>query len=209
MKKSILMFVIAIFSISTMAQGDKYVKAMEANLAKFDTVKTTAGFIDLSNAFQRIGDAEKTQWLPYYYAALSLSTMGWTDNGIDKDANAEKIKALCAKAEAIDYNAEICAVVNMAATQQMLVDPQNRWGTNGAEATAAMQKGLKLDPDNPRLHFLQASAVYNTPEQFGGGKDKARPMLEKTLELLNAEQVKPLYPHWGKKQVEAMLATYK
>jgi len=182
---------------------------MEANLAKFDTVKTTAGFIDLSNAFQRIGDAEKTQWLPYYYAALSLSTMGWTDNGIDKDANAEKIKALCAKAEAIDYNAEICAVVNMAATQQMLVDPQNRWGTNGAEATAAMQKGLKLDPDNPRLHFLQASAVYNTPEQFGGGKDKARPMLEKTLELLNAEQVKPLYPHWGKKQVEAMLATYK
>ncbi|MBS1751824.1 MAG: hypothetical protein JST63_18135 [Bacteroidetes bacterium] len=209
MKKSILMFVIAIFSISTMAQSDKYVKAMEANLAKFDTVKTTAGFIDLSNAFQRIGDAEKTQWLPYYYAALSLSTMGWTDNGIDKDANAEKIKALCAKAEAIDYNAEICAVVNMAATQQMLVDPQNRWGTNGAEATAAMQKGLKLDPDNPRLHFLQASAVYNTPEQFGGGKDKARPMLEKTLELLNAEQVKPLYPHWGKKQVEAMLATYK
>lgn len=203
------MFVIAIFSISTMAQSDKYVKAMEANLAKFDTVKTTAGFIDLSNAFQRIGDAEKTQWLPYYYAALSLSTMGWTDNGIDKDANAEKIKALCAKAEAIDYNAEICAVVNMAATQQMLVDPQNRWGTNGAEATAAMQKGLKLDPDNPRLHFLQASAVYNTPEQFGGGKDKARPMLEKTLELLNAEQVKPLYPHWGKKQVEAMLATYK
>lgn len=192
-----------------MAQSDKYVKAMEANLAKFDTVKTTAGFIDLSNAFQRIGDAEKTQWLPYYYAALSLSTMGWTDNGIDKDANAEKIKALCAKAEAIDYNAEICAVVNMAATQQMLVDPQNRWGTNGAEATAAMQKGLKLDPDNPRLHFLQASAVYNTPEQFGGGKDKARPMLEKTLELLNAEQVKPLYPHWGKKQVEAMLATYK
>lgn len=209
MKKSILMFAATILSISAMAQSDKYVKAMEANLAKFDTVKTTAGYIELSNAFQRIGDAEKTQWLPYYYAALSLSTIGWTDNGVDKDANAAKIKALCAKAEAIHDNAEICAVSYMASTQQMLVDPQTRWSTYGTEANAAMQKGLQLDPNNPRLHYLQASGVYNTPEQFGGGKDKAKPMLEKTLELLKAEQVKPLYPHWGKEQVEAMLATYK
>lgn len=210
MKKILLLLVAGLFTtMATMGQNEKYVKAMESNLARFDTTKTTAGLIDLSNAFVRIGDAEKTQWLPYYYAALALSHAGWTDQSIDKDANAEKIKALCAKAEAIDNNAEICAVVNMAATQQMLVDPQNRWGTNGAEATAAMQKGLKLDPDNPRLHFLQASAVYNTPEQFGGGKDKAKPMLEKTLELLNAEKPKPLYPHWGKKQVEDMLASYK
>lgn len=196
-------------AISAMAQSDKYVKAMEANLAKLDTVKTTAGYIELSNAFQRIGDAEKTQWLPYYYAALSLSIIGWEDNGINKDVNAASILDLCAKAEVIEDNAEICAVRNMAATQQMLVDPQNRWSTYGAEANAAMQKGLQLDPNNPRLHYLQASGVYNTPEQFGGGKDKAKPMLEKTLELLNAEQVKPLYPHWGKDQVKAMLATYK
>lgn len=193
----------------TMAQNEKYTKAMEAKLAQFDSVKTTAGFIDLSNAFQRIGDAEKTQWLPYYYAALALSTPGWTDNSIDKDANAEKIKALCAKAEAIENNAEICAVRNMAATQQMLVDPQTRWNTNGAEAAAAMQKGLQLDPDNPRLHFLQASGVFNTPEQYGGGKEKAKPLLEKALALFNAEKPKPLYPKWGKQQVEGMLASYK
>lgn len=209
MKKISLMLVAALITFAATAQNEKFVKAMQTNLARFDTTKTTAGLIDLSNSFVRIGDAEKTQWLPYYYAALALSHAGWTDQSLDKDANAEKIKALCAKAEAIDDNAEICAVRNMAATQQMLVDPQNRWGTYGAEATAAMQKGLKLDPNNPRLHFLQASAIFNTPEQFGGGKDKAKPMLEKTLELLNAEQPKPMYPHWGKKQVEDMLAAYK
>src|SRR6218665_409292 len=123
MKKIFLMlFSFAVVNL-TMAQNEKYTKAMEAKLAQFDSVKTTAGYIDLSNAFQRIGDAEKTQWLPYYYAAIALSTVGWTDNNIEKDANAEKIKALCAKAEAIENNAEICAVRNMAATQQMLVDP--------------------------------------------------------------------------------------
>jgi len=202
----ILSFTIAGF---TMAQSEKYTKAMEANLARFDTVKTTAGFIDLSNAFQRIGDAEKTQWLPYYYSALALSTVGWMDNTVDKDANAAKMKTLCDKAAAIDDNAEIYAVRNMAATQQMLVDPQTRWSTNGAEANTAMQTGLKLDPNNPRLHFLQASGVFNTPEQYGGGKEKAKPMLEKTLSLFNAENPKPLYPKWGKKQVEDMLAQYK
>ena len=195
--------------LSATAQNEKYVKAMQANLAKFDTVKTTTGFIELSNAFARIGDAEKNQWLPYYYAALSLSTAGWIDQLLDKDANAEKIKAFCAKAEALDDNAEICAVRNMAATQQMLVDPQSRWQTYGAESAAAMKKGLNLEPNNPRLLYLQASGVYNTPEQFGGGKDKAKPILEKALEQFNAEKPKPLYPDWGKKQVEEMLASYK
>lgn len=203
------MLAACVIILSATAQNDKYVKAMESNLAKFDTVKTTAGLIDLSNAFARIGDAEKTQWLPYYYAALSLSNAGWADQKLDKDANAEKIKALCVKAEAIEKNAEIYAVRDMAATQQMLVDPQTRWQTYGAEAADALQKGLQLDSNNPRLHFLQASGVYNTPEQFGGGKDKAKPMLEKTLELFNAEKAKPLYPTWGKKRVEEMLASYK
>ncbi|MFT3748158.1 MAG: hypothetical protein QM768_07565 [Agriterribacter sp.] len=209
MKKILSLLTACVIIFSASAQSEKYVKAMETNLAKFDTVKTTSGLIDLSNAFARIGDAEKNQWLPYYYAALALSTAGWADQSLDKDANAEKIKAFCAKAEAINDNAEICAVRNMAATQQMLVDPQTRWQTYGPEASAAMEKGLKLEPDNPRLHFLQASGVFNTPEQFGGGKDKAKPMLEKTLELFNAENPKPLYPRWGKKQVEEMLASYK
>lgn len=209
MKKIISMLTGFLLVITVMAQNEKYVKAMQVNLAKFDTVKTTAGLIDLSNAFVRIGDAEKTQWLPYYYAALALSNAGWADQKLDKDANAEKIKALCAKAEAIDDNAEICAVRNMAATQQMLVDPQSRWQTYGAESGAAMEKGLKLDANNPRLLFLQASGVYNTPEQFGGGKDRAKPILEKALALFNAEKPKPLYPGWGKKQVEDLLATYK
>lgn len=209
MKKIFLMlFSVAVANL-TMAQNEKYTKAMEAKLAQFDSVKTTAGFIDISNAFQRIGDAEKTQWLPYYYAALALSNIGWMDNTVDKDANAEKIKALCAKAEAIESNAEILSVKYMAATQQMLVDPQTRWSTNGAEASAALQKGLQLDPNNPRLHFLQASGVFNTPEQYGGGKEKAKPMLEKALALFNAEKPKPLYPKWGKQQVEGMLAQYK
>ena len=93
MKKMILMLVAAILSGIAMAQSGKYAKAMEEKLAQLEAANTTSALIDVSNAFQRIGDAEKTQWLPYYYAALALSHIGWTDQTIDKDANAEKIAA--------------------------------------------------------------------------------------------------------------------
>ena len=94
----------------------------------------------------------------------------------------------------------------MAATQQMVVDPQTRWQTYGAEAGAALQKGMELNPDNPRLYYLQGMSLFNRPAQFGGGKDKAKPVFEKAVALFKAEQPKPLYPHWGQKQAEDMLA---
>ncbi len=205
MKKYFLAFAL-LCSISTYAQTDKFTGAMQKTLTLLDSAKTTSDFQNASAAFERIGDAEKTQWLPYYYAGLALTTSGWMDQNVDKDANAEKVKALCAKAEAVENNAEICTLRNMAATQQMLVDPQGRWMSYGQEAAAALQKGMQVDPNNPRLYYLQGMSLFNTPEQFGGGKDKAKPVFEKALSLLKSEKPKPLYPHWGQQQTEQMIA---
>jgi hypothetical protein len=49
---------------------------MQKNISLLDAAKTT-GFQTAANAFERIGDAEKTQWL-YYYAGLSWpGRVGW------------------------------------------------------------------------------------------------------------------------------------
>jgi hypothetical protein len=208
--KTIIVAIALLVTVSVNAQSDKYVDAMKKNLSMFDSAKTSQDFQNLSAAFERIGDAEKTQWLPYYYAGLALSTMGWTDQSVDKDANAEKIKSFCDKAEALTTdsadNSEIAALRNMAATQQMVVDPQTRWQTYGVEAGQALQKGMQENPNNPRLYYLQGQSLFNTPEQFGGGKDKAKPVFEKSVELFKAEQPKPLYPRWGQQQAVDMLA---
>lgn len=204
--KKIIAAIAVLATISVNAQSEKYAQAMKTNLAKFDSVKTTADYQALAANFERIGDAEKTQWLPYYYAGLALSTAGWMDQNMDKDANAEKIKSVCAKAEAIEKNAEIYTIRNMAATQQMMVDPQSRWMSYGQEASDFLQKGMKIDPNNPRLYYLQAMSIFGTPEQFGGGKAKAKPVFEKAVALFKAEAPKPMYPHWGQKEAEAKLA---
>jgi len=204
--KKLITIIALVASISGFAQSERYVAAMKKNLALFDSSKTTADYQALSAAFERIGDAEKTQWLPYYYAGLALATAGWADQNLNKDDNATKIKALCDKADAIAKSSEVFEIRNMAATQQMMVDPQSRYMTYGAEAGKALTQGMEIDPKNPRLYYLQGMSVFNTPEAFGGGKAKAKPVFEKSVALFKSEEVKPLYPKWGQKQAEDMLA---
>jgi hypothetical protein len=199
-----LLLVCGVLSLD--AQSDKYVAAMQKNLGLFDSEKNTQDLQSLSNTFERIGDAEKTQWLPYYYAALSLTTAGWIDANLDKDANAARVNALCDKAEAIEKNAEIYILRNMSATQAMMIDPQTRWQTYGKQASDALQSGMQMDPSNPRLYYLQGMSLFNTPVAYGGGKDKAKPSFEKAIALYKTFQVKPLYPNWGEKESIAMLA---
>ena len=63
-----LLFALVLFAATTVqAQSDKYADAMKKNLEMFDADSTSAHWENLAAAFQRIGDAEKTQWLPYYW----------------------------------------------------------------------------------------------------------------------------------------------
>jgi tetratricopeptide (TPR) repeat protein len=208
--KTIIAAIALLATVSVNGQSDKYADAMKKNLALFDSVKTTQDYQNLAAAFERIGDAEKTQWFPYYYSGLALSTMGWMDQNLDKDANSEKIKSLCDKADALTTDnsdkSEINTLRNMAATQQMMVDPQSRWQSYGQEAGSALQKAMEENSNNPRVYYLQGMSLFNTPEQFGGGKDKAKPVFEKAVSLYKTEQPKDFNPRWGKQQAEDMLA---
>jgi hypothetical protein len=197
-------------SLQGFAQSDKYAPAMEKTLALFGTAKTNDDYQGMAAAFTRIGDAEKTQWLPYYYAGLALSTNGWIDKTVDKDANSTRINELCDKADANATlpadKAEILALRNMSATQQMLVDPPSRYMTYGVEAHKDLEKGMQLDPNNPRLYYLQGMSLFNTPPAFGGGKDKAKVLFQKSLDLYKTATVKPMYPGWGENETKQKLA---
>jgi hypothetical protein len=205
-----LVLIFTLLSTTGYAQSDKYMDIMMKNLARFDSVKTTEQYQALAATFERIGDAEKTEWLPYYYSSLALLTPGWTDTKIDKDANATKIKSLLDKAEPLTKEnsdkAEILSIRNMTSTQQMLVDPQNRWMIYGQEGAGYLKQAKELDPENPRLAYLEGASLFGTPEQFGGGKAKAKPVLEKAVSLFKSEKAKPLHPQWGQKIAEDMLA---
>lgn len=205
--KQIFSLAICLVSVATgFSQSDKYQQAMETNVATLDTVHTTEEWDNIANTFQRIADAEKTQWLPYYYASLSQVMSGYMlNNGqasmnADKtDPKADKAEELINKAEAMSKdNSEIYVVKKMIATLRMMADPQNRYQTYGPAAAEALAKAKELNPDNPRVYMLEGQDKFYTPEQFGGSKTEAKALFEEAMKKF--DQFKPqssIYPRWG------------
>lgn len=207
MKKLLILIVAACSLQFASAQSDAYVEKMKETLKWMDSAKSVQDLQEVSAQFERIGDMEKTQWLPFYYAALAQVNIGWMDQKADKDKLAAKTKDIIAKAEAIEKNSELYVLLNMVATQQMLVDPQSRFMTYGMEAGKALETAKQLDPNNPRIYYLEGMSLFGTPAAYGGGKDKAKPVFEKSVELFKSYQPKSeLHPKWGQKVAEGMLA---
>ncbi|GAB4370981.1 MAG: tetratricopeptide repeat protein [Calditrichia bacterium] len=76
----------------------------------------------------------------------------------------------------------------------------------GPRSNAAMQKALKLEPTNPRVHLLAGINAKFTPKMFGGGREKARKHLRDAGDLFTRYQPKSLlYPDWGHRDVYAWL----
>ena len=170
-----VLVIISMFFAGMVAAQSKYEGAMAKGLEQFKAAKTIEDFNAASAFFERVGDAEKDKWLPYYYAAYSNHLTGWINPKADKDKVAEKSKDLISKAEVIEKNnSEIYCLRQMVAIQQMTVDPMTRWQTYGAESRAALENAIKADPNNPRIYYLNGQTLMNTPEAFGGGKAVAK-----------------------------------
>ena len=202
--------VIASLLMATVVNAQsKFEDAMTKGLGQFKDAKTASDLTDVSSYFERVGDAEKTQWLPYYYAALSLYRSAWVDKSADKDKVAEKCKDFITKAQANENNADLYCLVQQVAILQMMVDPMSRWQTYGAQAKDALADATKADPTNPRIYYLQGMTTFNTPEAYGGGKALAKPMFQKSVDLFKTYVPKPFYPDWGKEDAEKMLEQCK
>lgn len=185
-----------------------YEKAMTEKTTKLDQIKTADGFTALSNDFLRIGEKEKSQWLPYYYAAFAQIQKGrlmmQQNNLSELDAvAAEAQKPLDKAMELNPENAENFILTKMIHSLKMMVDPMTRYMTEGTLAAQALAKAEKLDPENPRITLLKAEDTYFTPEQFGGSKEKGLDLFKKALSQYETYQPKSaLDPNWGKDEAQ-------
>ena len=221
MKKTIfILSALLVASFSFAQMPEKFVKAMEAKIGAVDTTTSVQGLTDLANAFERIADAEKNQWLAYYYAAYcnaSAGTMAGAGGDMmaakaDKtDPYADKADKQIKKAEELaKSNSEIFIVKKMIATLRMIGDPMNRYMTYGPEAQAMLDEAKKLNPENPRVYVLEGQDKFYTPEQFGGSKEEAKVLFEKAQKLYDTFKPETsIHPAWGKNQVTYFLAQYK
>lgn len=209
MKKLILSTIVLLASIVAFAQSEKFTAAMKKNLAAMDNAfKTPPDLLDVSNNFERIANAEKNQWLPYYYAAFCQVNYGLIQQDKDKmDGYADKATELIAKADSLSpNNSEISCVKSMIATCHMLVNPMQRFQEYGQESTGNMETAMQQDATNPRPYLLKGQNLKYTPEQFGGGCKAAKPLLQTAADkFASFKPASDISPNWGMDRVNALL----
>jgi hypothetical protein len=221
MKKTIfILTAILVGSFSFAQMPDKFVKAMESKVVSADTAISVQELTDLANAFERIADAEKNQWLAYYYAAFCNVKAGLiVGSGGDMmaakadktDPYADKAEKQISKAEElIKNNSEIFVIKKMIATLRMMGDPMNRFMTYGPQAQTMLDEAKKWDANNPRVYLLEGQDKFYTPEQFGGNKEEAKVLFEKSKQLFGTfKPASSIHPNWGQGTLTYMFSQFK
>ncbi len=202
-----IIIILSMFIAGHLSAQTKYEAGMQKGLEQFSAAKTAEDMAATSAFFERIADAEKDKWLPYYYASYANHLTGWMNPKADKDKVAEKSKDLLSKAEALERNAETYCMRQMIAIQQLTVDGMARYQTYGAIAAQAIEDAKKADANNPRIYLVEAQYMINVPTAFGGGKEVAKKLVEKSLELYDTyKAASAFHPTWGKDQATKLLA---
>lgn len=209
--KNLILGIFLMIGVNAFSQTS-YEKAMTEKIAIVEQHKTPDEFTALANDFKRIGDKEKTQWLPYYYAAFATIQKG---RALMREGKTEALDPIAAEAQkylglAMQLNkdsAENLILQKMIHSLKMMVNPQQRFMSEGMLAAEALSKAEKIDAQNPRITLMRAEDTYYTPEQFGGSKTRGLELFQKALDQYKVYQPKTtLDPNWGKGEAEYFLA---
>lgn len=216
--KRVTFAVMAVILVSFTIKAQDSKQAMEAAVSKLNNASTVADYQVLANDFNRIANAEKNDWLPYYYAAFCNAKIGWlyqekTDN-IEPFAKlsleqAQRSLSLLDTGKQKKELSELYCVMSMGYRAYVFINPMSNGRKYGPPAGQYNEKAKQLDPANPRALYLEAWTKYYTPKAWGGDKKQARVLLDEAVKLLQQSPASSLSPSWGKKECEELLSNYK
>lgn len=189
-------------------QQDAYRQAMERAMVKLSQAATIADYQDAANMLERIAQTEKSEWLPLYHAAHACIMMGFTEpDNSRKDGYFDKAQQFLDRAFKIaPEESELYTLQAFLYPGKITVDPMGRGPVLIGPMNDAIDKAIRLNPENPRSYYLRAITILNMPEAFGGGKSAAKPWFEKAKERFDRfVPVSAFSPDWGKQQNEVEL----
>ena len=198
MKRIITLTVLlSAFAISLFASN--YEEVMKENIEKIYKAKTPSELIELANQFTRIANVEKGKWLPGYYAAycFTRSTLIAEMEKEEAQKQLDLAQAEIDKAMKTGHDeSEIYAL--QALVYQLRITDMSKGYKYSKLSNEALVVAEKLNSENPRVYYLKGSNTFHTPKMFGGGKEKAKPYLEKAAAMFAKQNPDDkLSPSWG------------
>ena len=201
-----------------LAHQDAYTQQMQAAVTRLDNANSVKDYQQLTTVFERIADAQKTQWLPYYYAAFINAKIGWLkqDDPDNIEQFADKAEEEIKKARALldtstqkEELSEVYSVLSMLNQARVFINPQTYGPKYGPAAHQYMKLSEAANPGNPRMLYLEGWQKFATPKMWGGDKTKAKELLTAAKQKLESNSSSGIEPRWGKKEVDEILKQLK
>jgi hypothetical protein len=208
MKKVNVLIVAVLISLMSWAQSFEQIMTEKVHLLEQKTEKVN--LVKLADDFGAISKKYKKEESAKYYQSLCLVF------AVFEEKDAKQKDAILSQAEKLidkgisQYveNAEWYILKALMYQAAIMVNPTERGYLYSQNAEVCLVEANKLEKENPRYYFLKGQNVYFTPEQYGGGKAKAKPLFEKAAILFEKENTtSALDVKWGRdtnaKQLEA------
>lgn len=209
MKKTILVFTALIIAATSFAGGIRYQKTMGKTLAGFGEAQTVEEYRELGNKFLRIAEAEKHEWLPYYYHAQCYILMSF-DNNIKP---AQKDEYLAEASGSVDKLLELApnesetyVMQGFLYTATLMVDPMSRGQKYSAMSAQSIGRALGIEPENPRARYMQIANEMGTANFFGKEISEICGRAQVLWDEWDDYKLKSrIHPRWGKGQLAGIL----
>jgi len=163
---------------------------------------------EASNLFERIGNAEATNWLPYYNLALlkTRTTFGQKDK-VKVEAQLKEAIVFADKAAAISPdNSEIYVLKALINVAKIAANPMVYGASLSGSTTMLYQKAIALDSTNPRAQSGLAEFEMGGARFFKKDITPYCDRLQESLKTYDSFKPKtPFYPNWGKNHVIEIL----
>lgn len=199
--KTLITIIFSLLLMACYSQDSKFEQAMLNALEKLNQASSPVEFTDAANIFERIATTESGEWLPLYHAAHAYIVMGFAEQDASKkDPYFDKAQLMLNSALKIAPDeSELYALQAFLYPGRITVDPMGRGPELIGKMNDAIDKAIRLNPENPRPYYLRAITLLNMPEAFGGGAVVAKPLFEKAKEKFDKFNSKsPIWPDWGK-----------
>jgi len=198
-----------LFATSLLADDQKYIQTMTQNIELLYSARTAEQYQHTINAFDRIGNAEKTKWEPYYYSAFGYLMIANMETDVaKKDQWLDHASAAISKASAINSNeSEIVSLDGFTQMLRVTVDPASRGQKYSSQATALFSKAIALNPENPRALALMAQMQIGTARFFKSPTKEGCATATKAQEKFKTyHSTNPIAPIWGKEMTDGLVS---
>lgn len=196
------------FAQSVTGTDTKFIEAMKKNIEAVYKAQTIEQYQHAANSFQRIGDAEKTRWEPFYYQAFAYVMMA--NNEQDKSKKDqyldEAVKSVDRCKAVVTDESEVTAIEGFIYMIRVTVDPGTRGPQFAPLSVQFFKKALEQNPNNPRALAMLAQMQYGTAQFFGSATTEACTTAKLAKEKFDSYQSEnPVGPVWGKVMAESLL----